>query len=144
MARQFSRWSGIPFVGLRFSNVMERADYERFPAFWEDPHLRKWNLWSYVDESHVAESVGLALVADIGGAEAFVIAAADTVMKRPSRELMAQVFPGVRSARRRRQRHAARDRQGAPAARLLSRRSAGAKSCNWLRVLADAWRRESP
>jgi len=95
MARQFSRWTGIPFVGLRFSNVMERADYERFPAFWEDPHLRKWNLWSYVDESHVAESVRRALVADISGAEAFVIAAADTVMRQPSRELMAQVFPAV-------------------------------------------------
>jgi len=95
MARQFSRWTGIPFVGLRFSNVMERADYERFPAFWEDPHLRKWNLWSYVDESHVAESVRRALVADISGAEAFVIAAADTVMRQSSRELMAQIFPAV-------------------------------------------------
>jgi nucleoside-diphosphate-sugar epimerase len=95
MARQFSRWSGIPFVGLRFSNVMERADYERFPAFWEDPHLRKWNLWSYVDESHVGESVRRALVADVRGADAFVIAAADTVMRQPSRELMAQVFPTV-------------------------------------------------
>jgi len=95
MARQFSRWTGIPFVGLRFSNVMERADYERFPGFWEDPHLRKWNLWSYVDESHVAESVRRALVADIRGAEAFVIAAADTVMRQPSRELMAQIFPAV-------------------------------------------------
>jgi nucleoside-diphosphate-sugar epimerase len=33
MARQFSRWSGIPFIGLRFSNVMVRADYERVPSF---------------------------------------------------------------------------------------------------------------
>jgi nucleoside-diphosphate-sugar epimerase len=95
MARQFNRWSGIPFVGLRFSNIMERADYERFPGFWDDPHLRKWNLWSYVDESHVAQSVERALEADIRGAEAFIIAAADTVMKRPSRELMAEVFPSV-------------------------------------------------
>ena len=30
MARQFSRWSGIPIVGLRFSNIMVRDDYERF------------------------------------------------------------------------------------------------------------------
>ena len=95
MARQFSRWSGIPFVGLRWSNVMVRADYERFPSFWDDPQLRKWNLWSYVDESHVADSVRKALVADISGADAFVIAAADTVMKRPSRELMAEVYPNV-------------------------------------------------
>jgi nucleoside-diphosphate-sugar epimerase len=95
MARQFSRWSGITFVGLRWSNVMVRADYERFSSFWDDPQLRKWNLWSYVDESHVAHSVQRALAADVRGADAFVIAAADTVMKQPSRDLMARVFPGV-------------------------------------------------
>jgi nucleoside-diphosphate-sugar epimerase len=94
MARQFHRWSGIPIVGLRFSNVMEPADYAAFPSYWEDPHKRKWNLWGYVDESHVAQSCRLALDADVG-AEAFVIAAGDTVMRRPSRELMAEVFPGV-------------------------------------------------
>jgi nucleoside-diphosphate-sugar epimerase len=94
-ARQFNRWSGIPFVGLRFSNIMERGDYERFPSFWNDPQLRRWNLWSYVDESHVALSVRCALEADVLDADAFIIAAADTVMRRPSRELMAEVYPGV-------------------------------------------------
>jgi nucleoside-diphosphate-sugar epimerase len=94
MARQFHRWSGIPIVGLRFSNVMERADYAEFPTFWDDPHKRKWNLWSYVDESHVAQSCRLALEADVR-VEAFVIAAGDTVTRRPSRELMAEVYPGV-------------------------------------------------
>jgi nucleoside-diphosphate-sugar epimerase len=95
MARQFSRWSGIPFVGLRFSNIMERADYERFPSFWSDPQLRRWNLWSYVDESHVGESTRRALEADIRGADTFIIAASDTVMKQSSAELMAEVYPGV-------------------------------------------------
>jgi nucleoside-diphosphate-sugar epimerase len=74
---------------------MERVDYEHFPSFWADPHLRKWNLWSYVDESHVGESVRLALEADVAGAEAFIVAAADTVMRQSSRELMAEVFPDV-------------------------------------------------
>jgi len=95
MARQFSRWSGIPIVALRFSNIMERADYESFPSYWDDPSIRKWNLWSYVDESHVAQSVRLALGTDVAGADSFIIAAGDTVMRRPSRELMAEVFPGV-------------------------------------------------
>ena len=95
MARQFSRWSGIPFVGLRFSNIMVRGDYERFESYWGDPQLRKWNLWGYVDESHVAESVRRALAADVDGADSFIIAAPDTVMKTPSRNLMAEVFPGV-------------------------------------------------
>lgn len=94
-ARQVHRWYGTTIIGLRFSNIMVRSDYERFPSFWEDPHLRKWNLWGYVDESHVAESVRLALQADIDGTENFIIAAADTVMNRPSRELMSEVFGGV-------------------------------------------------
>jgi nucleoside-diphosphate-sugar epimerase len=95
MARQFHRWSGIPIIGLRFSNVMIREDYRRFAAWQDDPHLRKWNLWGYVDESHVAQSVRCALDAEIAGADNFVIAAADTVMRRPSRELMAEVYPDV-------------------------------------------------
>jgi nucleoside-diphosphate-sugar epimerase len=95
MARQFSRWSEITFVGLRFSNVLVREEYERFPEYWDDPAARKWNLWSYVDESHVAQSVRCALEADVQGADTFVIAAADSVMRRPSRDLMEEVFPGV-------------------------------------------------
>lgn len=95
MARQFHRWSGIPFIGLRFSNVMQPHDYARFASFQEDANLRKWNLWGYVDARDVAQSCRLALEADIGGAEAFIIAAADTVMERPSRDLMAEIYPGV-------------------------------------------------
>ena len=95
MARQFSRWSGIPFLGLRFSNVMERDDYQQFPSYWDDPYIRKWNLWGYVDDSHAAQSVRRALSVEFSGADAFIIAAADTVMRRPSRELMAEVYPGV-------------------------------------------------
>ncbi|HKV01027.1 MAG TPA: NAD(P)-dependent oxidoreductase, partial [Ktedonobacteraceae bacterium] len=95
MARQFNRWSGVPFVGLRFSNIMEPQDYERFPAFSQDARLRKWNLWGYVDARDVAQSCWLGLEADIKDAEVFIIAAADTVMNRPSRELLAEVFPEV-------------------------------------------------
>ncbi|HEX6551358.1 MAG TPA: NAD(P)-dependent oxidoreductase [Ktedonobacteraceae bacterium] len=95
MARQFNRWSGVPFVGLRFSNIMEPQDYERFPAFSQDARLRKWNLWGYVDARDVAQSCRLGLEADVKGAEVFIIAAADTVMNRPSRELLAEVFPEV-------------------------------------------------
>jgi nucleoside-diphosphate-sugar epimerase len=95
MARQFNRWTRIPFIGLRYSNIMERADYGRFPSFWEDPHARKWNLWSYVDESHVAQGTRRALEAHITGTESFIIAAADTVMQRSSSDLMAEVYPGV-------------------------------------------------
>lgn len=95
MAQHFSRWSGIPFIGLRFSNIMEPHNYATFPEYQENARLRKWNLWSYVDARDVAQSCRLGLEATIEGAEAFIIASADTVMKRPNRELMAEVFPDV-------------------------------------------------
>ncbi len=95
MARQFSRRTGIPIVGLRFSNIMEIERYASFPDFQFDPRKRKWNLWGYVDARDVAQSCRLALEADVTGAEVFIIAGADTVMDRPNRELMAEVFPDV-------------------------------------------------
>jgi nucleoside-diphosphate-sugar epimerase len=95
MARQFHRWTGIPYIGLRFSNIMEPHDDERFPSFWEDPLERRWNLWGFVDARDVAQACRLALTSEQGGAEVFIVAAADTVMTRPSRDLMAEVYPDV-------------------------------------------------
>jgi nucleoside-diphosphate-sugar epimerase len=93
LGRQLHRRTGRPHA-LRFSNIMEPDDYQRFPSFWDDAQLRRWNLWGYVDVRDVALSCRLALEADVG-AEHFVIAAADTVMNRPSHELMAEVYPSV-------------------------------------------------
>jgi nucleoside-diphosphate-sugar epimerase len=95
-AAQMHRWNPkTRFAGLRISNIFETGDYAAIPSFWEDPALRKWNLWSWVDSRDVAQACRLALEADIPGAEAFTIAAADTLMKTPSRRLMAENFPGV-------------------------------------------------
>jgi nucleoside-diphosphate-sugar epimerase len=94
LGRQLHRWTGTPYVALRFSNIMEPEEYERFRSFWDDASLRRWNLWGYVDVRDVAQSCRLALKAEVGG-EHFIIAAKDTVMNRPSRELMAEVYPTV-------------------------------------------------
>jgi nucleoside-diphosphate-sugar epimerase len=95
IADQVARWSGIPFTGLRISNIMDAGEYDRFPSFWPDPHLRKWNLWGYVDVRDVAAACRLGLEADVAGSSNVIIAAADTVMNRPSRDLLAEVFPHV-------------------------------------------------
>ncbi len=95
IAEQIAAWAAIPFVALRFSNVFLPADYARVPGFWEDAHLRKWNLWGYVDVRDAAQACRRALEIDIAGTERFIIAAADTVMRTPSRDLLAEVFPGV-------------------------------------------------
>ena len=102
VAGHIAQWSGLPFIALRFSNIMAPEDYQRFAEFQDDPHARKWNLWGYIDQRDVALSCRLALEADAGtvqGNPAFIIAAANTVMNRPSAELLAEVFPGVRLTR---------------------------------------------
>src|SRR5580698_1737253 len=102
VAGQIAQWSGIPFVALRFSNIWNADDYEEFREFWADPADRKWNLWGYIDERDVAASCRLALEAPaeaVAGSPAFIIAAADTVMNRPSADLLAELFPGVKLTR---------------------------------------------
>jgi nucleoside-diphosphate-sugar epimerase len=96
MARQHARWRGdATFVGLRFSNVMDVADYAGFTAWQDDPAARRWNLWGYIDARDGAQAVRRSLTADVDGAAVCVVANADTVMRRSSAELMAAEFPGV-------------------------------------------------
>jgi nucleoside-diphosphate-sugar epimerase len=94
LAAHFTAWSGIPFVGLRFSNILGPDEYALFPELaWKDPHQRKWNLWGYIDQRDAAMACRLALTADVQGSSAYIIAAADTVMDRPSAELLREVYP---------------------------------------------------
>ena len=96
MAHHFCRWDPrLKMIGLRFSNVMDPEDYAQFPAFDRDPHLRKWNLWGYIDARDGAQAVRRALEHAAPGMDVFVIANADTVMSRSSADLVAEVFPEV-------------------------------------------------
>jgi nucleoside-diphosphate-sugar epimerase len=95
IAGHFAQWSGIPFIALRFSNILGPEEYRGFPACWENPALRQWNLWSYIDERDAAAACRLSLEAEVAGSQSFIIVAADSVMTRPSAELMAENFPGV-------------------------------------------------
>jgi nucleoside-diphosphate-sugar epimerase len=102
IAGHIAQWSGTPYIALRLSNIMAPDDYQEFPSFWPDPQARKWNLWGYIDQRDVAAAARLALTApaeDVTGNPAFIIAAADTVMNRPSAALLAEVFPDVRLTR---------------------------------------------
>lgn len=100
MARQFCRWDpALKMIGLRFSNVMEAADYAAFPSFDVDATLRKWNLWSYIDARDGAQAVRLALELATTGMDVFIIASPDSVMRRPNDELLDEVFPGVQRNR---------------------------------------------
>jgi nucleoside-diphosphate-sugar epimerase len=97
MAIQLTRWDPeLSITAFRFSNVMDPSDYAAFPSFDADPLLRKWNLWGYIDGRDGGQAVLRALENAKPGFQAFIIAAADTVMGRTSAELAAEVFPSVR------------------------------------------------
>ncbi|WP_459645950.1 NAD-dependent epimerase/dehydratase family protein [Kineococcus sp. NUM-3379] len=95
VAEQVSRWSGIPFVALRFSNVLTPAEYATLPEVWREPARRRWNLWGYVDSRDAATACRLGLEAALDGAQAFVVAAADTVLDKPSLDALREEFGDV-------------------------------------------------
>jgi UDP-glucose 4-epimerase len=96
MAIELTRWDpALKIIALRFSNVMEPADYAAFASYDADATLRKWNLWGYIDSRDGGQAIQKALELDATGFDRFIIAAADTVMSRPNAELVAEVFPDV-------------------------------------------------
>lgn len=96
LATKLVRWDPeLSITALRFSNVMNPEDYAEFPSFDDDPDRRKWNLWGYIDARDGGLAVERALVGARPGFNVFIIAAADTVMSRPSAQLAAATFPGV-------------------------------------------------
>ncbi|MEO7147835.1 MAG: NAD(P)-dependent oxidoreductase [Terrimesophilobacter sp.] len=100
LAAKLVRWdSELSITALRFSNVMLPSDYAAFAAFDADPRLRSWNLWGYIDARDGSQAIARALQASRPGFDAFIIAAADTVMTRSSASLMAEVFPSVELTR---------------------------------------------
>ena len=100
LAQKLVRWDPqLSITALRFSNVMDEVDYEGFEAFQDDPAIRRWNAWGYIDSRDGAQAVLKALELSAPGFDRFIIAAADSVMRTPSAELAADGFPGVEATR---------------------------------------------
>ncbi len=101
LARHMNRRYGVPFVGLRFSNIFydtpgHVTSYEKVPSFWDDPLSRRFNLWGYVDSRDTADACVQALESPITTAEVMTIAAPDTIMRQTNEELVAAAFPGCK------------------------------------------------
>ncbi len=95
MGRFFHQTAGISSAALRLSNVMAESDYQWFEGWQDDPGKRAWNLWGYIDARDAAQAFRLSLEATYDGAEAFIIANDDTVMRQPTAELLAAEFPNA-------------------------------------------------
>jgi nucleoside-diphosphate-sugar epimerase len=95
VAEHLGRGSSTSFIGLRSTLVQDAADYPQYPAFEADPAVRLWALWSYIDSRDLARACRLALESALQGVHAFSVAAQDTAMTIPSRELARRFFPEV-------------------------------------------------
>ena len=64
-ARSFQRRSGFDIYGLRINNVIEPHEYaETFPAYIEDPSLRRRNVFAYIDARDLGQMVDRCLAVD--------------------------------------------------------------------------------
>jgi UDP-glucose 4-epimerase len=100
LATKLVRWDPtLSITALRFSNVLDTADYALVPGYQNDASLRRWNVWGYIDTRDGAQAVERALEANFPGFATFIIAAADTLMERSSADLAAEEFPGVEFTR---------------------------------------------
>ena len=101
LAEQYCRWDPrLKIVGLRFSNVQEPQDYERFAGeYAKDPMKRRFNLWTYIDARDAAQAIRLSLEADLKGPHIFGIANSNSVTNKDNNELLAKVWPKVKKTR---------------------------------------------
>ena len=95
-ARSFQARSCADVYGLRINNVIEPHEYaERFPAFLEDPALRRRNVFAYIDVRDLGQMVQRCLVTDGLGYQVFNVANADLSVAATTDELRDRFYDGV-------------------------------------------------
>lgn len=95
-ARSFQARSGIDIYGLRINNVIEPHEYGTlFPAFMDDPGLRRRNIFAYIDARDLGHMVDRCLHTDGLGYEVFNVSNDDTSVGITSDEVAERFYAGV-------------------------------------------------
>jgi len=97
-------WSGLEIAALRVGFAYESSDYEFLynvdcPRIFANPVERLSNLWGYVDGRDVFQAfqLGIESPASLAG-EILFITSDETLMNRPTRELLAEFSPNTKVA----------------------------------------------
>ncbi|SDG75461.1 NAD-dependent epimerase/dehydratase family protein [Klenkia brasiliensis] len=99
-ARSFQARSGADVYGLRINNVIEPHEYEQlFPAFLQDPALRRRNLFAYIDTRDLGQMVQRCLTTNGLGYEVFNVANADMSVAVTTDEVRERFYAGVEQRR---------------------------------------------
>ncbi len=95
-AQAFHARTGADVYGLRINNVIEPHEYaELFPAFLDDPSLRRRNIFAYIDVRDLGQMVQRCLETDGLGYEVFNVANADLSVAATTAEVLERFYDGV-------------------------------------------------
>lgn len=95
-ARSFQARSGIDIYGLRINNVIEPHEYrEKFPAFMDNPALRRRNIFAYIDARDLGQMVDCCLKTDGLGYQVFNVANDDLSVDLTTAEVIERFYPEV-------------------------------------------------
>ncbi|MEJ8560096.1 NAD(P)-dependent oxidoreductase [Yoonia sp. GPGPB17] len=95
-ARSFQARTGMDIYGLRINNVIEPHEYAvQFPAYLDDPALRRRNIFAYIDARDLGHMVDCCLRTDGLGYEVFNVSNDDMSVGISSDEVIARFYDGV-------------------------------------------------
>ena len=94
--RSFQARTGADIYALRLNNVIEPHEYaENFPAFIENPDLRRRNIFAYIDARDLGRMVECCLQTDGLGYEVFNVSNDDPSVALSTPEIMARYYHGL-------------------------------------------------
>lgn len=95
-AKSFQHRSGIDIYALRINNVIEPHEYaQNFPAYMENPALRRRNIFAYIDARDLGHMVDCCLKTDGLGYQVFNVSNDDLSVNLTSDEVIARFYQGV-------------------------------------------------
>ena len=81
---------------MRINNVIEPHEYERdFPAFVDDPALRRRNIFAYIDARDLGHMVNCCLATDGLGYEVFNVSNDDSSVAISAQQVQERFYKGV-------------------------------------------------
>ncbi|PKG54967.1 MULTISPECIES: NAD-dependent epimerase/dehydratase family protein [Halomonadaceae] len=95
-ARSFQARSGIDIYGLRINNVIEPHEYRQdFPAYMDDPALRRRNIFAYIDARDLGQMVDCCLKTDGLGYQVFNVANNELSVGLTNAQVIERFYSGV-------------------------------------------------
>ena len=95
-ARAFAKRTGADIYALRIGNVIEPHEYaQNFPHYFDNPAVRRRNLFCYIDARDLGQIVHLSLQKDGLGFQVFNAGNDDNSANLPAADLVEQFFPGT-------------------------------------------------